>query len=598
MPNLTDHDLLQMDAAWQGAQPDSVLRGLLKRTLEDLRVARDRLNQTPANSARPSGSMPPWQRGEGGGDGGNEESGDDAQAGEQRFGQVAAEAADEAARTDKAPGAQDLASQQGGVPEGQPQPQPQPDTQCVPATPAQACAEGSTQTPGVLPAKRAGRRLGAPGHGREQKLAPTRIEQHRPMCCAACLRRLPSDETLQAWTGWDTLELVNLDATDSVVPAVAAAPGVPAAPITLGLRIEVTRHLLMHQTCACGHTTRAQAVRAEDDLRWPRVDIGEQRLLGPRLAATVVYLCLRMRLPRRMVSELLLELLGLQLSPALIDQAVHQAARSVAPLQDQLAQQIEQAVLLHVDETSWPEGALRLWLWVFCCSHTVLYVIGRRTKEMFENTLGANFAGTLMSDGYSVYRARALRLRCWAHLQRKLRGLAGSSDKRSAQAGIAMLDLFGRLMAAIFEARKQLAQPPPSEPDKSAAPPAVAHAQWVEQLQRLCQQHRDDTNSALREVAREFLNDWDVIMRPLADPSLPLTNNAAERQLRHYVIARRISYGTRTLVGSNSVALLASIIDTCRLRGASATALLARAIHAARTALPAPSLPPIPAHLV
>ena len=99
-------------------------------------------------------------------------------------------------------------------------------------------------------------------------------------------------------------------------------------------------------------------------------------------------------------------------------------------------------------------------------------------------------------------------------------------------------------------------------------------------------------------MAREFLNDWSVIMRPLADPKLPLTNNAAERQLKHYVIARRTSQGTRTPVGSHSVALLASIIDTCCLRGVRATAFLARAIHAARTGLPAPSLPPIPPHLV
>jgi hypothetical protein len=75
-------------------------------------------------------------------------------------------------------------------------------------------------------------------------------------------------------------------------------------------------------------------------------------------------------------------------------------------------------------------------------------------------------------------------------------------------------------------------------------------------------------------------------------------NNAAERQLRHFVIARRISYGTRTEVGSHSIALLASIIDTCRLRRASATDLLARAIHAARMGLLAPTLPAIPADLL
>ncbi|MCF8169474.1 MAG: hypothetical protein K9K38_21870, partial [Rhodoferax sp.] len=56
--------------------------------------------------------------------------------------------------------------------------------------------------------------------------------------------------------------------------------------------------------------------------------------------------------------------------------------------------------------------------------------------------------------------------------------------------------------------------------------------------------------------------------------------------------------GTRNLVGSNSLALLASVIDTCRVRKASATDLLARAIHAARLGLPAPALPPIPAELL
>ena len=42
---------------------------------------------------------------------------------------------------------------------------------------------------------------------------------------------------------------------------------------------------------------------------------------------------------------------------------------------------------------------------------------------------------------------------------------------------------------------------------------------------------------------------------------------------------------------------VASVIDTCRLRCASATDFLARAIHAARLGLPAPALAPIPANL-
>lgn len=109
---------------------------------------------------------------------------------------------------------------------------------------------------------------------------------------------------------------------------------------------------------------------------WEGVDIGEQRLIGPRLGATVVYLSQRMRLPRRKGQELLHELFEMEISTALIDQTLKQTARSVEPLQDELVLQLEAAVLLHADETSWPESTLRLWLWVLCCSHTVLYVIG------------------------------------------------------------------------------------------------------------------------------------------------------------------------------------------------------------------------------
>ena len=583
-PQLSDHDLRQMDSAWQQHQTDETVRGLLARALDDLRLARDRLNQSPDNSSRPSGSMAPWQRGGATVDDGapGDELGDHEPS--------AVEPARQGQRPDQPPGEATHPSEPPDT--AQPSGAAQPDApdsggseglaRCEAAAPAQQAL-----APAKLPA-RPGRRVGAPGFGRQQRLIPTCSQEHRPSCCAACLAALDGVAPLQAWTGWDTLELVALSPADQATPP---------TPVVLGARIEVTRHLLLQQRCACGHTTRAQAARADADLLWPGVHISEQRLLGPRLAATVVYLCLRMRLPRRKVSELMLELFGLQLSPALIDQTVHQTARSVAPLEDQLAQQLEQAVLVHADETSWSEAGQALWLWVLCSAHCVLYVIGSRAKEMFDNALSTAFAGTLMTDGYAAYRARMLRLRCWAHLARKLRGVAESTDRQAAQAGAQMSQSFTHLIAAVFEYRDRLAQPPPLATAPATALPSTTHAQSLARLRQLCEQHRHASHKALREIARELLNDWDVIMRPLDDPTLPLTNNAAERQLRHYVIARRISYGTRSPVGSHSLALLASIIDTCRLRCASATTLLALAIHAARLGLPAPELPAIPSNL-
>ena len=82
-----------------------------------------------------------------------------------------------------------------------------------------------------------------------------------------------------------------------------------------------------------------------------------------------------------------------------------------------------------------------------------------------------------------------------------------------------------------------------------------------------CQCNRHEVEKKVRELAGEILNDWDAVVAFVFDPNLPPTNNDAERALRHAVIARRISFGTRTDEGSRFYAAALSVIDTCRQRG-------------------------------
>ena len=72
-----------------------------------------------------------------------------------------------------------------------------------------------------------------------------------------------------------------------------------------------------------------------------------------------------------------------------------------------------------------------------------------------------------------------------------------------------------------------------------------------------------------------MLNDWKAIFRVLDYPHYPLTNNEAERALRHWVILRGICYGTRTEDGSRVFAILISVIETCRKRNQSPWVYLA-----------------------
>jgi transposase len=91
-------------------------------------------------------------------------------------------------------------------------------------------------------------------------------------------------------------------------------------------------------------------------------------------------------------------------------------------------------------------------------------------------------------------------------------------------------------------------------------------------------------------LATEMLNDWEAIFLVLHFPHLPLTNNEAEPALRHWVILRRISYGTRTEEGSCVFAILIIVIETCRKRQQSPWLYLAAVIHSRRSGLTVPKL--------
>ena len=71
---LTDWDLQQIDATFLRLLSWSSLLALIVMLVDDLKEARDRLNQNSRNSSRPPSSEPPWQ-----GDGPSDESAQDAQ---------------------------------------------------------------------------------------------------------------------------------------------------------------------------------------------------------------------------------------------------------------------------------------------------------------------------------------------------------------------------------------------------------------------------------------------------------------------------------------------------------------------------------------
>ena len=411
-----------------------------------------------------------------------------------------------------------------------------------------------------------GKPLGAQGFGRTQHFPIDNACPHVPAQCAACAMALPQTWAMQAWTAWDQVDIVPL--TDGQT----------------GLKLCCTKHILYEAQCSCGHMTRATPCQAPVDERWVHTGVCEWRSSGPFPAAMIVVLAMRMRLSRARIREFFAEFIGLSLSTGLIDNTTRKAGRACEPVEEELVLDIAQAAMFNIDETSWKEKAELLWLWIVVSANTVYLIIGHRSNELLGNLLEDKFSGVIMSKGYGIYREWTNRLRCWAHLTKKASGLAESVDARVSKIGHQIEAHFDVLMAAIYAAWR--------ESPRNAL--TVLHGKTIAEFEHICKQYKDDSHKKLRGL----LLDWHVIMRQAREPHLALTNNVAERYLRHWVTSRLISHGTCSAEATRAFALLAIVIETCRLRCASPSPHFATVIDAARKDSAPLSLPKIHAFAV
>jgi transposase len=525
--HLDDHDLKQLDEEYLLSLSPVQLQTLSTKLLADLKEAHDRLNQNPSNSSRPPSTRAPWEK--------SEETSQDG--GEDDDG--AQDAASDSAVDCKSDGEAEKGKQD--------KEKPDPKT-----TDRRDTSQG-----------RPGRREGAPGYSRTQQLPIDEEHVHRPGTCSACGVSLNDACEQHAYTARYEIELVQ--------------PGNGGN----GLVLVQTKHIYLERQCQCGHWTREQPGRCSEEEGWS-VELTEWHLAGPLLVCFICALALRQRLSRARIREFLHDWLGLDLGVATINQCIHEAGRAVEPVVEQeIRSALREVELVYADETSWKEHGQLLWLWVFTCASVTFFIVGQRSREMVQRVLGESFEHWLMSDGYGVYREYTWRLRCLAHIVRKARGLEESLDRDARRFGEHVLNVLETVMDAVYRARG-------SPPD---IPLRETHARMLADFFTACVDNADSKHEKTCALARELLNDWDTFWVVLDHPELPLTNNAAERALRHWVIARRISHGTRTAQGTHAFSLLASVIETCRQRAISPWPYLAEVVRQRRKDLPAPSLP-------
>jgi len=276
--------------------------------------------------------------------------------------------------------------------------------------------------------------------------------------------------------------------------------------------------------------------------------------LGPRAVALAAELNKHLGLTVRATCRVLRLLGGLTVSPGGLVQRLARLATRLQPAYAALQTAIRASPAAHSDETSWWVGGPGYWLWVFATPTTTQYHIATgRGRDVVTTTLGADFAGVLVSDCLAIYDGGPpVQHKCYAH---HLKAIATLTQEGPNAYATTLTDL--------LRAAMRLKADPPAD----AA--AVAQQRRTLEIAADVALAEPRLDPAEERVRRRLAKQRDHLFTFLDHAAVPATNNLAERQLRPAVIARKLSCGNKTPAGARTWEILASVAATCHQRGES-----------------------------
>jgi hypothetical protein len=194
----------------------------------------------------------------------------------------------------------------------------------------------------------------------------------------------------------------------------------------------------------------------------------------------------------------------------------------------------------------------------------VAYVYAPDRKAARPITHLAGFTGVLQVDGYGGYRTLAetggVRLAfCWAHVRRRFYELAAAGPAPIAGEALRRITALYRIEEEIrgrpAEERRALRQ------EKSR--PIVRDLEpWLRDNLGLISQ-----KTRLAEAIRYTLSRWDGLTRFLDDGRIEIDSNVVERSIRPIALNRKNALFAGSDGGAEHWAVVASLIETCKLNG-------------------------------
>jgi transposase len=384
--------------------------------------------------------------------------------------------------------------------------------------------------------KKSGGQAGHPGVTRALVDDPEVVIPHEPTVCAGC--------------GASLAEAVEVGQRERRQVIEIPPP-----------RPEVTEHQAVQKTCPVCQTVTIGEFPPE---------VSQPVQYGPRAKAAAVYLQTYQLLPYERTAEALADLFGVTPSEGTLTSAQSTAYTRLEPVEQAIGAAVQQAEVVHVDETGIRVAGRTEWVHVMSTATlTFLAHHAKRGQEAFVAIgLLLGLIGRRVHDAWAPYlKLTGLYALCNAHLLRELIGLYEDTEQAWVQN---LIRLLLSMKAAVAQAR---AAGHTRLPPRQCAGFEAAYTRLVNEgaranpLPKPTGQRGRPKQTPARNLLDRLVTHRSAILAFLHDFRVPFDNNQAERDLRMLKVKHKVSGCFRSPQGADQFCRIRGYISTLRKQG-------------------------------
>jgi transposase len=285
-------------------------------------------------------------------------------------------------------------------------------------------------------------------------------------------------------------------------------------------------------------------------------------ILGQNVRSLIVSSLTVLRLSFSLVRAQLRTTYGMDVSDGEISAIQESHARTLLPEYEAMKTRIRGQPGAHYDETSWnvQKETRGNYGWVMTGTEDdeMVFTLGKTRGGGNADELRGDSTHVGITDDYAGYEKRFQKhALCWGHPHRKFRDLARvktlTPDKH--RACVRMYVDFSLLYAKVRRAAKL-------KPFNLTVRKRLT-TRYMKEFIRVTAIRRDDPEK-VKTIKRTLCHDREKYFTCILYEGIPPDNNKAERSLRHLVIKRKTSLGSKTDKGARAMGILMSVLLSLR----------------------------------